>query len=242
MANHADHMRPPKEKNTLAKKGADWKNALRAMKNLELELEKPVMIATESDKIFRRDLDTLGEQLLRLTTEQIDCLERIKLQRNVGCVIDGAAGTGKTVLAMELARRLCEEGKNVAMLCSNPYLSSRFQRWTETLANENGGRVVAGTPATLPLEALIANKTLRDNHQRRLIDSPELKESLKPAPLNSKWGKFIKETIPDLVQGKVSFDYLIVDEAQEFVRRCFSGFYGRFVEGRAERWALDHVR
>ena len=89
-------------------------------------------------------MDTLREELLVLTSEQFHSLDLVK--DNDCCVIDGAAGTGKTVLAMELAKQRCEaNGEKVALICSNPYLSSRFVRWTNTLSSVNGGKVVAGT-------------------------------------------------------------------------------------------------
>ena len=210
----------------------DWLEALEAIDNLQLELERPVMITASPERIVRRDLETLGEQLLRLTTDQFYSLKRIKLPVNRRNVIDGAAGTGKTVLAMELARQLCESGKKVALMCSNPYLSSRFKLWTQTLPDNNGGSVVAGTPATLPLEVLGANETLRDRHQERLDVSPGLKKSPRPGSLNNdEWGDFIEETIQDLGQGEVSFDYLIVDEAQNLCDEVFLELMNALLEG-----------
>ena len=219
----------------------DWLEALEAIDNLQLELERPVMITARPERIVRRDLETLGEQLLRLTTDQFNSLKRIKLPVNRRNVIDGAAGTGKTVLAMELARQLCESGKKVALMCSNPYLSSRFKLWTQTLPDNNGGSVVAGTPATLPLEALGANETLRDRHQERLDVSPELKKSPRPGSLNNdEWGDFIEETIQDLGQGEVSFDYLIVDEAQNLCDEVFLELMNALLEGGLNegRWTM----
>ena len=209
-------------KQKLEENPEDWLEALEAIDNLQLKLEEAVMITANPERIVRRDLETLGAQLLRLTTDQFNSLKRIQLPRNRRCVIDGAAGTGKTVLAMELARQLCESGKSVALLCSNPYLSSRFKLWTQTLPEDNGGSVVAGTPATLPLEPLAANETLRDRYHERLNDYPELKKSPRPGSLNNdEWGDFIEGIIQDLGQGEVSFDYLIVDEAQNLCEEVF---------------------
>ena len=169
--------------------------------------------------IFRSDLETLRPQLLRLTTAQLNSLNRVSI--NDRCVIDGAAGTGKTVLAMELARQRCEEGETVALLCSNPYLSYRFDSWTKTLPKNSGGRVVAGTPATLPSWAFRANNALKNKHQQRLDNSPKLEASLKRGyHLDDKWPSFIDETIEDLGAGGV-FDYLIVDEAQNLCDEMF---------------------
>ena len=240
LANYAAILPTTGVKQRLEENPEDRLEALEAIDNLQLELEESVMITARPERIVRRDLETLGAQLLRLTTDQFNSLKRIQLPRNRRCVIDGAAGTGKTVLAMELARRLCEEGENVAMLCSNPYLNSRFQRWTKTLANDNGGKVVAGTPTTLPLEVLSENPQLRNNLQR-LLDTPaQLAESLKPGPLNDEWGKFIKETIVGLGQVQASFDYLIVDEAQNLCDDVFLDLMDALLKGglNAGRWTM----
>lgn len=241
LADYADELPTNAVRQRLEGNPRDWLEALEAIDNLQLELARPVMITARPERIVRRDLETLGEQLLRLTTDQFNSLKRIKLPVNRRNVIDGAAGTGKTVLAMELARQLCESGKKVAMMCSNPYLSSRFKLWTRTLPDDNGGSVVAGTPATLPLEALGANETLRDKHQERLDVSPELNKSPRPASLNNdEWGDFIEETIQDLGQGEVSFDYLIVDEAQNLCDEVFLELMNALLEdGLNEgRWAM----
>ena len=111
--------------------------------DIQEKLEGPTVLDPKN-RIFSSDLDTLREELLVLTNDQLRSLGIVK--RNACCVIDGAAGTGKTVLAMELARQRWEEkGEKVALICSNPYLSSRFVRWAKTLSNDSDGKVVAGT-------------------------------------------------------------------------------------------------
>ena len=111
--------------------------------NLQHELE-PTDMSITKNRIFSSDLDTLREELLTLTNDQLHSLELVN--DNDCCVIDGAAGTGKTVLAMELARQRCEEnGEKIALICSNPYLNSRFVRWAKTLSNKKGGSIVAST-------------------------------------------------------------------------------------------------
>lgn len=199
--------------------GDKWRKALDTMDNLRSELEETVIITQDPKKIFRSDLENLRPQLLRLTTDQLDSLELIN--NNARCVIDGAAGTGKTVLAMELAKQRCEAEETVALLCSNPYLSSRFDRWAETFPKSSNGRIVAGTPATLPSWAFRSDNTLKNKHRKRLTDLPRLEESLKRGyHLDDNWSLFINETVKDLESGGV-FDYLIVDEAQNLCDEIF---------------------
>ncbi len=55
------------------------------------------------------------EERLRLGNEQFVVLQG--LMENRSLLVEGAAGTGKTVLAMETARRLAADGKQVLVLC-----------------------------------------------------------------------------------------------------------------------------
>ena len=202
----------------------DIQNAEIAFHKLRNDLEQNMSIKPPSPQtIFRSDLETLRPQLLRLTTDQFNSLSRVNDNDHIGWVIDGAAGTGKTVLAMELAKQRCEAGETVALLCSNPNLSRRFEIWAETLPEDKGGKVVAGTPATLPLLAFSEKLLLVERHQQRLGASPLLEESLKFGYLDNKWESFIEETIKDLEQGVIEeiFDYLIVDEAQNLCDEVF---------------------
>ena len=215
-----------------------WEDGQKVLDDLRFELEKTMRITSRPERITRRDLETLRPQLLRLTTDQLNSLKRIGI--NDRCVIDGAAGTGKTVLAMELARQRCEAGETVALLCSNPNLSHRFVKWTKILPSTNGGQVVAGTPAMLPSWIFRENPILKSRHRRRLADSPGLEESLKFGYcLDDKWPSFIDQTVEDLEGGGI-FDYLIVDEAQNLCDEIFLKLMnvllkGGLVDG---RWAM----
>ena len=190
-------------------------------------------------EIVRKDLESFRSELLRLTSEQFTCLERINNNDHIGWVVDGAAGTGKTVLAMELAKRRCKMGETVALLCSNPILSHRFDIWASTLPRTENGEVVAGTPASLTSWIFRSDNTLFQKYQHKLESSPTLEESLKRGYLSREWIPFIYDAIEDLGQRGV-FDYLIVDETQNMCDKVFLDLMNVLLKGGLSdgRWAM----
>lgn len=62
----------------------------------------------------------LDYSFLKLTNEQTGLLDYISEQKNA--TIQGAAGTGKTLIAKEAARRFGLEGRKVLFLCFNKFL------------------------------------------------------------------------------------------------------------------------
>ena len=234
-----------------------YQKAQLMLNELRTELVSTGETITTIATIFHDNLETHRPQLLRLANDQLEVLqlvgcqspssistesdnqiqssEPVKDQPRV--VVDGAAGTGKTVLAIEIARQRCEAGETVGLLCSNPYLSQRFEKWAETLPSDNGGKVIVGTPAKLPFWAFRENDRLTSKHQQRLDDSKlgnstdlegspkstDLEGSLKFGYLDKGWQQFIDATIEDLktLEQEQVFDYLIVDEAQNLCDKMF---------------------
>ncbi|MFC1529558.1 NERD domain-containing protein [Gemmatimonadota bacterium] len=70
-------------------------------------------------------LKETDQQILKLTEEQFWILNNLKQLRRVS--IGGGAGTGKTVLALEMARRLAGEGFRVLLTCYNNPLAESLQ-------------------------------------------------------------------------------------------------------------------
>ena len=64
--------------------------------------------------------DKLERAFIKLTNEQNSLLDYISEQENA--TIQGIAGTGKTMIAKEAARRYGAEGRNVLFLCFNKFL------------------------------------------------------------------------------------------------------------------------
>lgn len=67
-----------------------------------------------------------SESYIRLTRQQATLLDFLEEQRTA--VIHGLAGTGKTVLAIEKAKRLAAQGQKVLFLCYNSFLRDALKQ------------------------------------------------------------------------------------------------------------------
>lgn len=65
-------------------------------------------------------LQDIEQQLSRYTIEQFHCLDQI--WKGESCLFRGAAGTGKTMIAIESTRRALSENKRVLLVCFNVLL------------------------------------------------------------------------------------------------------------------------
>lgn len=146
----------------------------------------------------RSDIQRIEESLLKLTEDQYDALDAV--QENPRMVIKGLAGTGKTLLAIEAARRAVAAGKNVLLVCYNRLLGD----WLRSSAPEIAG----GAPGQLrcvQLHGLLRELAGNSVHVRNDNDF---------------WRRELPElALERLVAGSPypQFDVLIVDEAQDIL-------------------------
>ena len=158
-------------------------------------------------------------ELRQFTDEQIVCLDA--METNPRVVFSGPAGTGKTVLALESARRASVEGQDVLLLCFNRFLGARLAKECEA----HGSGVRAKTLHSHMVEvAKIEHSPSFSNRDfwecelpRRAIDS--LLSQDKPA--------FV-------------FDELIIDEAQDILRDEYLDFLDLSLHGglSAGKWRM----
>lgn len=119
--------------------------------------------------------------------------------------VRGGAGSGKTVLAVETAKRLAEQGKRVLLLCYNRHLADHLAR--DVGAWEAG----PGTIEARNFHSLCARAHF-EVHGRRM-DVPETSDA-RTAFWNDEAPLFLLEAIES---GKMQpWDAIVVDEGQDF--------------------------
>lgn len=95
--------------------GAEALAALRAHLRPEFEAAIPLSV----------QMHDIEERISALTEDQMVLVDVVASNPRVLC--SGGAGTGKTFLAMELARRWTAEGMKVALTCRSPWLKSYLE-------------------------------------------------------------------------------------------------------------------
>ncbi|MBC2705604.1 NERD domain-containing protein/DEAD/DEAH box helicase [Desulfobacula sp.] len=146
----------------------------------------------------------LSESLKKYTSEQFVALDA--MQTNAMVVFNGPAGTGKTLLAIETARRSMLEGKKVLFLCFNKNISIWIKRQFE---QEDLEKITISTLHALMLK--VSGLKMESN------------------PSSDFWSK----TLPEAAIEKIlnsdgtdveAYDFLVLDEAQDVLRDEYLDF------------------
>lgn len=136
------------------------------------------------------------EQLIRLTEAQYDIIDSVEL--NHRCLISGAAGTGKTLVAVEIARRALRSGRRPIIMCYNRLLGD----WLGGELDKAG--IVVGSYYRL-LRRLILDSGVRNEFLAA-------KSAAGAEPGFLDWPSYALEALSE--RGALG-DLLIVDEAQD---------------------------
>lgn len=166
-----------------------------AVRLLEEILETPIALRS----LLRSEIAEGERAVVELTEHQIGVLRR--LQRNRRVEIVGAAGTGKTMLAAEKARRLAREGFETLLVCFNQPLARLLADETAEVARTSGHLTVS------------TFHQLCEDLAREAGTLPK-----KPNPVTREW---FDETLPDALDEAVEelgpkFHAIVIDEGQDF--------------------------
>ncbi len=152
---------------------------------------------------------TIEQQLITLTDNQQACFDTIT--ENERCVIKGSAGTGKTVIALEHARRLSDEGRRVAMFCYNRQLAAYLDE------NKGYPNIVCGSfTEYMESVALQGGKDIPDTSEK---DTAYYRETLPQLFTEA----FIDLEIPP-------FDVMVLDEAQDLMTETYLDVFDIILE------------
>lgn len=156
----------------------------------------------------------LEQELKQFTEEQYVALDAMSGNDRVAFI--GPAGTGKTLLALEAARRSAEEGRRVLLLCFNRLLG----HWLETQIDPLRSRITVGTL-----------------HSRMLYVA-----GVRPSDQVDFW----RERLPNAAVNRLldagteefTYDELIIDEAQDILADPYLDFLDLSLKGglAAGRW------
>ena len=155
-----------------------------------VQLLRPDFDFAMSEKMFRSERK---EELLKFAKDQYIALD-IAIDNKVA-IIKGAAGTGKSVLAIELARRFQSENLRVALFCFNRLLS-------DEIATQLGDTSVY--VSTIDSYAL---KIARLNSMNLPINNLDAIKQINYEDLE--------------VAENEKFDVIIIDEAQDVLNQSF---------------------
>jgi hypothetical protein len=175
--------------------------------------------------VSRRHPDAFEE--IRRHQDQIDAILRQQQKPvlhlatlNPRVIVSGGAGTGKTLIAMEIARRSAERGARVALICFNrligEWLQAQSQSWQPPLPN-------LAVDRAFRLLATLAEINIP-------VNAP-------PGYWDGEFLDAVEERItdPDFLAA-AQFDNLVVDEAQDILARprlwnCLLHFLDGGLEG-----------
>lgn len=170
----------------------------------------------------RRDVQRIEESLIRLTQEQYDALDAI--QDNERVVVKGLAGTGKTFLVMEAARRAISEGKRTLVLCFNRLLGDWMRASMNDFVVQESGL----------LRCLHLHGLMREIVGDRLLVRQDRRF----------WSSDLPAVVIEHLLGDErtlsQFDVLLVDEAQDLLTDDYMDVLDLLVAGglAGGRWAL----
>jgi Holliday junction resolvase-like predicted endonuclease len=175
-------------------------------------------VITRSVQIRRTE-----EKLLQLTEEQYEVLDR--LSENERCLIKGPAGTGKTLLGMEFARRSAAEGSQTLFACYNRILGNWLREQTAGLDG-----IICGSFYRSLRELILASpfgEEFREQAQSRT--DHELYNEVFP---------FYGELAAS--EANALFDTIVLDEAQDLIKKPVLNTLNAWLRGglAGGRWAI----
>ena len=159
-------------------------------------------------------MERAEEKLLSLTEEQYDRLD--ELEDNPRCLFEGAAGTGKTLLAVEFARRRARAGDRVLLVCFNRLLGA----WLQGQLRGTAVTVGRGTAVTVGTWHEVLQQIIRASRAGEEFVARERELSGGDSEAQRTLYDEVYPTHAEtalLERDEPPFDVLVMDEAQDLI-------------------------
>jgi len=167
-------------------------------------------------------LDAVEKKLVRLTRDQAQIMTA--LAGNSHLLIEGGAGTGKTLLAVDYAKKRAVAGERVLYLTFNKNLSNYINGQTEPPDNLKVINIHALFGEYVPVDV----EKMKDNPQKYFGE--ELPEAF------FEWISTISETEAE----KLKYDLVVMDEGQDIIKPAYLYSLDILLRGGLEkgRWVI----
>ncbi|MCD8052838.1 MAG: NERD domain-containing protein [Lachnospiraceae bacterium] len=167
-------------------------------------------------------LESVERRLIRLTAEQAQLMEALSLNEHL--LIEGSAGTGKTLLAVDFAVKRAQAGDRVLFLTYNKNLSNDIHRQTQETANLKVINIHALFGEYVEVDA----KTLQENPQNYFSEI-----------LPEAFYEYIKN-ISETERSSLQYDLIVMDEGQDIIRPVYLHSLDYLLKNGLEngRWAV----
>lgn len=151
-------------------------------------------------------LRNANEALIALTKEQYRCLDQ--LDDNPRCLIQGPAGTGKTLLAIEEVKKFAARGDKVALFCFNSNLADWMSNYFDDMPESVRPQYVGTFHKYMTQVAKDADLLPTYPHDPEKVQ------------------QYYQEDLPEaaalaLLESGELYDIVVVDEAQDLIRDSY---------------------
>jgi hypothetical protein len=173
-------------------------------------------------------IQDVEHELLRLTEEQYRSLDQ--LENNLRCLFEGGAGTGKTLIAMELARRDAAKGRRVLLLCYNRLLGARLNREASREVSSGCAGITANSFHRFLRELILRSSKSGEFVREEECGADDLYQVTYPL-----------YALVALQEGVAEpFGSLIIDEGQDLITPEYLDVFDALVRGglNGGRWAM----
>lgn len=169
-------------------------------------------------------------ELVALSAQQYQVLDQALNEKNHRLICDGPPGSGKTLIAVEAARRLGRNGRKILLLCYNRHLANALRSELRGSANVS----VFGVHEFF--ESVISTAGLTEDIRAAKLepDRDELFFKHYPAIFERACESLLNDgTLPQ-------FDAVVVDEGQDFLTAAIFNALGLVIDGGIQHgtWAI----